>query len=79
MDSVQAMTSVEFILEQLVELSPFLAIFIGLTAYAKATGADNLIARAFKGKEPVIIIFASLMGGVSHFCTCGVFLSLRPF
>ncbi|HJM07032.1 MAG TPA: permease [SAR324 cluster bacterium] len=72
MDSSQAAESLNFIIDQLIGLSPYLLVSIGLTAYAKATGADNLIARAFKGKEPVIIIFASLMGGLSPFCSCGV-------
>ena len=71
-DSVQALGSLSFVLDQLIELSPYLLISIGLAAYAKASGADNLIAQAFQGRESVMILFASLMGGLSPFCSCGV-------
>ena len=71
-DSVQALGSLGFVLDQLIELSPYLLISIGLAAYAQASGADNLIAQAFQGRESVMILFASLMGGLSPFCSCGV-------
>ena len=51
LDSSQAGESLNFIIDQLIGLSPYLLVSIGLTAYAKATGADNLIARAFQGKR----------------------------
>ena len=72
LDSSQAGESLNFIIDQLIGLSPYLLVSIGLTAYAKATGADNLIARAFQGKETLMIFFASLMGGLSPFCSCEV-------
>ncbi|MEC7468069.1 MAG: permease, partial [SAR324 cluster bacterium] len=72
LDSSQAGESLNFIIDQLIGLSPYLLVSIGLTAYAKATGADNLIARAFQGKETLMIFFAALMGGLSPFCSCGV-------
>lgn len=43
-----------------------------LAAYAKATGAENLIAKAFSGRAELMIVFASLMGALSPFCSCGV-------
>ena len=72
LDSSQAGESLNFIIDQLIGLSPYLLVSIGLTAYAKASGADNLIARAFQGKETLMIFFAALMGGLSPFCSCGV-------
>ena len=72
LDSSQAGESLNFIIDQLIGLSPYLLVSIGLTAYAKATGADNLIARAFQGKETLMIFFAALMGRLSPFCSCGV-------
>lgn len=51
---------------------PFFALSIGLAAYAKATGAENLIAKAFAGRAELMIVFASLMGALSPFCSCGV-------
>ena len=61
LDSSQAGESLNFIIDQLIGLSPYLLVSIGLTVYAKATGADNLIARAFQGKETLMIFFASLI------------------
>ena len=40
LDSSQAGESLNFIIDQLIGLSPYLLVSIGLTAYAKATGAD---------------------------------------
>ena len=58
MDSVQTLNSLSFVLDHLIELSPYLLISIGLAAYAQASGADNLIAQAFQGRESVMILFA---------------------
>ena len=38
----------------------------------KATGAENLLARAFEGREVRMIVLAALMGGLSPFCSCEV-------
>jgi len=45
----QASASLRFTLKELLSVAPFLLLSIGVTAYAKASGADNLIARAFRG------------------------------
>lgn len=50
----------------------FLLLSVGLTAYAKASGVDNLISRAFSGPPVLAVISAALMGAVSPFCSCGV-------
>ena len=49
LDPSQAGESLNFIIDQLIGLSPYLLVSIGLTAYAKASGTDNLIAGAFQG------------------------------
>ncbi len=51
---------------------PFLALAVGLAAYAKASSADRLIARAFSGHVAFMILMAALLGGLSPFCSCGV-------
>ncbi len=51
LDSSQAGEILNFIIDQLIGLSPYLLFPIGLMAYAKASGADNLIARAFQEKR----------------------------
>jgi uncharacterized protein len=68
----QAARSVSFVFGNLVGILPFLLVSIGLAAYAGASGADNLIARAFTGSVPVMILAAALVGAVSPFCSCGV-------
>lgn len=50
----------------------FIVIAITLVAYVKASGADNLIAKAFEGNQVRMIFLAALMGGLSPFCSCEV-------
>lgn len=50
----------------------FILIAITLVAYVKASGAENLIAKAFQGNQIRMIILAALMGGLSPFCSCEV-------
>jgi uncharacterized membrane protein YraQ (UPF0718 family) len=61
-----------FVGRNLAEVAPFLVLSIGLAAYAGATGADALIARAFTGSPAVMILLAAIAGGLSPFCSCGV-------
>lgn len=68
----QAPVSARFTLNALVEIAPYLLFAIAIAAYAKATGADGLIARAFTGRMSVMIVMAALFGGLSPFCSCGV-------
>ncbi len=53
-------------------VAPFLAISVALAAYARASGADAMIARAFAGSLPAMIVVAALFGALSPFCSCGV-------
>lgn len=68
----QAVESAEFMLRNLLDVAPFLVLSIGIAAFAGATGADGLIARAFTGSPAVMIMIAALAGGLSPFCSCGV-------
>ena len=68
----QAASSAEFAASNLLEVAPFLILSIGIAAYAGATGADGLIARAFTGSPAIMILIAALAGGLSPFCSCGV-------
>lgn len=52
--------------------APFLLLSIGIAAYAGASDADNLIARAFSGRTVPMIFTAALFGALSPFCSCGV-------
>ena len=71
-DSNQALKSLFFTGKALLHISPFFILAILFAAYAKASGADQLIARAFSGKTAVAIIAGSLAGALSPFCSCGV-------
>jgi uncharacterized membrane protein YraQ (UPF0718 family) len=68
----QGLASSWFTLQALFGTAPFLLLSIGLAAYAGASGADNLIARAFVGSPLAMIVFAAILGGLSPFCSCGV-------
>ncbi|WP_026758114.1 permease [Sediminimonas qiaohouensis] len=71
-DPGQARDSVAFTATALLNTAPFLLLSILVAAWAMATGADNLIAKAFTGAPAVMIFMAALAGGLSPFCSCGV-------
>lgn len=68
----QAVESAAFTGAALLHTAPYLLLSISIAAWAGATGADNLIARAFTGSPVLMIGLAALAGGVSPFCSCGV-------
>lgn len=68
----QAQRSAAFTAGALLGMAPFLVLSVAVAAYAKASGADNLIARAFQGRLSVMIVLAAAMGALSPFCSCGV-------
>ncbi len=68
----QFTASLIFMSKALIKLAPFILLSVLTTAYVNATGADNLIAKAFQGNKAKMIIFAALMGVLSPFCSCGV-------
>ena len=71
-DTAQLPVSAKFMVVQFALVLPFLALAVGLAAYAKASSADRLIARAFSGHVAFMILMAALLGGLSPFCSCGV-------
>jgi uncharacterized membrane protein YraQ (UPF0718 family) len=68
----QALTSVRFLADALASIAPFLAISVLVAGWAKATGADQQVARAFQGRDTVAILAAAGFGALSPFCSCGV-------
>jgi len=68
----QAEASLRFTLASLVHIAPFILLSVAVAAYARASGADRLIARAFSGRVLAMILAASLFGALSPFCSCGV-------
>jgi len=71
-DPAQAGVSAQFAAGALMRTAPFLFLSIGIAAWAVATGADNLIAKAFTGAPALMILMAALAGAISPFCSCGV-------
>ncbi len=71
-DPGQLWPSGRFTIDNLISILPYLAASILLAAYAAATGADNLIARAFQGRTATMVVSAALIGAISPFCSCGV-------
>lgn len=68
----QAAASAGFTARAVWSVLPFFVLSIGLAAYARATGAENLIVRAFSGHAATMVVLASLTGALSPFCSCGV-------
>lgn len=50
----------------------FIIFAVLAVAFMKATGAENLLARAFEGHEVRMIVLAAMVGGLSPFCSCEV-------
>ena len=72
LDPSQARDSALFAGGALLNTAPFLILSIAIAAWAGATGADNLIARAFTGAPLLMIGLGALAGALSPFCSCGV-------
>ena len=71
-DAALARDSFIFATSAFTNTAPFLLFSIAIAAWASATGADNLIAKAFTGAPVIMIGLAALAGGLSPFCSCGV-------
>ena len=63
---------VRFALGALVETSPYILAATLLIAGTRATGAETVIAHAFRGRELRVVLFASLAGTLAPFCSCEV-------
>ncbi len=71
-DLEQMVSSLRFTLDNALYIAPFFALAIGFAGYAKASGLDGLIAKAFSGNLALSIVVAALVGALSPFCSCGV-------
>ncbi|SFQ94670.1 permease [Poseidonocella sedimentorum] len=59
-------------LEALWGTLPYIVGAVLLLAYLRASGAEVMVAAAFKGRETRMIVFAALLGGLAPFCSCEV-------
>lgn len=71
-DTTQLYPTLEFVAGAVSNIAPFFVASIALAAYATASGADNLIGKAFQGRTSASVVGAALMGALSPFCSCGV-------
>ena len=71
-DYSQISQSLVFTLDSMWQMLPFFALAIGLAAYAKASGADAIIASVFSGNPVRATVLAAFVGALSPFCSCGV-------
>ena len=72
LDTAQLMPTISFATGALGRTSPFIIFAVLAIGYLKASGAENVIAGAFEGRETQMIILAALAGGLSPFCSCQV-------
>lgn len=68
----QLPATLAFTAASLLGIAPWLALSVLLAAYARASQADGLVARAFTGSPARMVMLASLFGALSPFCSCGV-------
>ena len=72
LDPAQLWPIIQFSASALLGTAPFIAFAVLAVAYLKATGAENLLAKAFEGNPARMIVMAALLGGLSPFCSCEV-------
>ncbi|MEP2890409.1 permease [Tateyamaria sp.] len=72
LDPTQLIATLTFAGKALAGTAPFIIFAVLAVAYLKATGAENLLAKAFEGNPTRMIIMAAMLGGLSPFCSCEV-------
>jgi len=68
----QVPSSAQFTIESLINIAPYLAVSVAVAAFARASGLDHQIGRAFSGNATRAILLAATFGALSPFCSCGV-------
>ena len=71
-DYDQLIPTLQFSASALLGTAPFILFAITAVGVLKASGAETMIAKAFVGSELRMIVFATLLGGLSPFCSCEV-------
>jgi hypothetical protein len=71
-DINEATNTLKFMISALGGTAPFILFAVLAVAYLKASGAETLLATAFKGAQVRMIFLAALLGGLSPFCSCEV-------
>jgi len=71
-DLPQLVPTVTFAGQAILHTGIFIIFAVLAVGYLKASGAENILAKAFEGRETRMIIMAALLGGLSPFCSCEV-------
>ncbi|NRA99932.1 MAG: permease [Rhodobacteraceae bacterium] len=71
-DPTELVPTLQFAGKAIAQTSVFIAFAVFAVGYLKATGAENLLAKAFEGNQVRMIFMAALLGGLSPFCSCEV-------
>lgn len=72
LDRPQFPATISFAIKAFLGTLPFVLFAVLAVAFLKATGAENILAKAFEGRETRMIFMAALLGGLSPFCSCEV-------
>lgn len=59
-------------IEALAQTAPFIFFAVLAIGFLKATGAEAVVAEAFKGRQTRMIVLAAALGGLAPFCSCEV-------
>jgi uncharacterized membrane protein YraQ (UPF0718 family) len=68
----QILTVVNFMIEALLHIWPYLLITIPIAVAVRISGAANYISGAFQARPVIAIFFATAVGAFSPFCSCSV-------
>ena len=66
------LTSVQFTLDNLWSIAPFLLLSASVAGYLEAASADRMIGKVFSERVVLAIVSAAVFGALSPFCSCGV-------
>ncbi|UCH25723.1 MAG: permease [Trueperaceae bacterium] len=70
--TAQLVETLEFTLQSLLHIAPFLLLSIALAGYTRASSLDQLLTKVFAGRTAVVVVAAAAFGALSPFCSCGV-------
>lgn len=71
-DRPQVVPTIIFAGQAILHTGIFIIFAVLAVGYLKASGAETILAKAFEGREVRMIVMASLLGGLSPFCSCEV-------
>ncbi len=64
--------SILSMLDNLSSTAIFIAVAVLMIAYLRASGAEAIVGKAFRGRESRMVVLAALVGGLAPFCSCEV-------